>query len=115
MVRSWSRCGSVVEEQPEVRSWGRPENGLEAIELVDELDPEVVVIDLHMPLLDGVSAVACMRHEHPRLCLIAITADDAKELHRAVHEAGADAVVLKDDLAVRLRDEIAVVRERLAV
>jgi two-component system nitrate/nitrite response regulator NarL len=105
----------IVDDPPHVSVVGSAGNGLEAIELVDELDTHVVVIDLHKPQLDGVSAVACMRHEHPLLCLIAITADDAKELHRAVQEAGADAVVLKDDLPARLNDEIAVARERLAV
>jgi DNA-binding NarL/FixJ family response regulator len=106
----------IVDGQPQCSVVGVAGNGLEAIELVDELDPQVVVIDLHMPLLDGVSAVACMRDEHPSLCLIAMTADDAEELHRAVEEAGADAVLMKKDVPLRLGDTIAVARaERLAV
>jgi DNA-binding NarL/FixJ family response regulator len=106
----------IVDGQPQCSVVGVAGNGLEAIELVDELDPQVVVIDLHMPLLDGVSAVACMRHDHPSLCLIAMTADDAEELHRAVEEAGADAVLMKEDVPLRLGHTIAVARaERLAV
>ena len=81
-------------------------DGLEALELVDELAPEAVVIDLHMPRLDGVSALARMRQDHPRLCLIAITADAAPELHRAAEEAGADAVLMKDELPDELSDRI---------
>jgi DNA-binding NarL/FixJ family response regulator len=77
-------------------------DGLETIELVDELHPEAVVVDLHMPLLDGVTAVARMRRDHPSLCVIALTGDEAPALHRAVEEAGADAVLQKDEFVQTL-------------
>jgi len=79
----------MVDERPRLSVVGVAGDGLEAIELVEELAPEAVVIDLHMPRLDGVSALARMRQDHPRLCLIAITADAAPDLHRAAEEAGA--------------------------
>ncbi len=79
---------------------------LEALDLVDELAPDAVLIDVHMPRLDGVSAVARMRQDHPNLCLIAITGDEAPELHRAVEEAGADAVFLKQNLLGSLADRL---------
>ena len=97
---------TIFDEQPMLSVVGVAGDGLEAIELVDELAPEAVVIDLHMPRLDGVSAVARMRQDHPRLCLIAITGDGAPELHRAVEEAGADAVILKNELFGNLADQI---------
>jgi two-component system, NarL family, nitrate/nitrite response regulator NarL len=107
---------TLVDDQPSLSVAGTAVNGLEAIELVEELEPEAVVIDVHMPLLDGVTTVARMRNDHPALCLIAMTADDKTELHRAVAEAGADAVLMKDDLAARLHHEITSVHfERLAV
>jgi DNA-binding NarL/FixJ family response regulator len=100
----------MVDEQPQLSVIGVAGDGLEAIELVDELAPEAVVIDLHMPRLDGVSAVARMRQDHPSLCLIAITGDEAPELHQAVEEAGADAVMLKDTLGDELADRIVAAR-----
>jgi DNA-binding NarL/FixJ family response regulator len=103
----------MVDEQPRLSVVGVAGDGLEAIELVEELDPEAVVIDVHMPLLDGVSAVARMRQDHPELSLIAMTADGARELHDAVAEAGADAVILKhDNLVEALTAEIVAARER---
>jgi DNA-binding NarL/FixJ family response regulator len=101
---------TMVEEAPTLSVVGVAENGLEAIELVEELEPEAVVIDLHMPLLDGVSAVARMRNDHPGLYLIAMTADGTSELHEAVADAGADAVLMKDELADELTDRIAAAR-----
>ena len=97
---------TMVDEQPRLSVVGVAGDGLEAIELVEELAPEAVVIDLHMPRLDGVSAVARMRQDHPGLCLIAITGDGRPELHRAVEEAGADAVIMKDDLLGALEERI---------
>ncbi len=63
-----------------------------------------------MPLVDGVTAVARMRKDHPQLCLIAFTGDPDPQLHRAVTEAGADAVLLKEDLVETLVERLAAVR-----
>lgn len=103
---------AMVEDQPGLSVVGVARDGLEALDLVDEAAPQAVLIDLHMPLLDGVSAIARMRQDHPSLCLIAITGDRAPELHRAVEEAGANAVILKHDVLERLADQIIAARER---
>jgi DNA-binding NarL/FixJ family response regulator len=100
----------LIEHQPELTVIGTAPDGLAAIELADTLEPEAVVIDLHMPLVDGVTAVARLRKDHPSLCLIALTGDPAPELHQAVTDAGADAVLLKDDLVETLVDRLAAVR-----
>src|SRR5829696_7129397 len=67
----------LIDRQPELAVVGTALDGLEAIELAEHLDPDAVVIDLHMPLLDGVSAAARLRKDHPNLCLIALTGDEA--------------------------------------
>ena len=65
-----------------------------------------------MPRLDGVSAAARLRRDHPNLCLIALTGDDAPALHRAVREAGADEVLLKSEIVDVLVERIAGARAR---
>ena len=97
----------LIEQQPELTVVGSAMNGLDAIELADELGPDAVVIDLHMPVLDGVTTVARLRRDHPQLCLIALTGDEAPVLHRAVMDAGADDVLVKRDLLTRLVDRLA--------
>lgn len=101
----------LIEHQPALTVAGVAENGLDAIELADELDPDAVVIDLHMPVVDGVTAVARLRKDHPNLCLIALTGDPAPQLHDAVTEAGADAVLLKGDLVDSLVQRLRSVRD----
>jgi DNA-binding NarL/FixJ family response regulator len=101
---------SLIESQRELSVVGIATNGLAAIELVDELEPNAAVLDLHMPLLDGVSACARLRRDHPSLCLIAITGDDAPALHRAARESGADDVLLKSELVGGLVDRLTAAR-----
>jgi two-component system, NarL family, nitrate/nitrite response regulator NarL len=102
----------LIDRQPELGVVGLAENGLEAIEQADELDPDAVVIDVHMPLVDGVTAVAHLRQQHPSLCLIALTGDDAPKLHEAIKEAGADGVLLKSELMEGLVERLAAARTK---
>lgn len=104
----------LIEQQPVLTVAGTADNGLDAIELADELDPDAVVIDLHMPVVDGVTAVARLRKDHPNLCLIALTGDPSPELHTAVSEAGADAVLMKGDLVDSLVHRLRAVRRAQA-
>jgi DNA-binding NarL/FixJ family response regulator len=96
----------LIDRQPELGVVGLAENGLEAIEQAEEVDPDAVVIDVHMPLLDGVTAVAHLRHHNPSLCVIALTGDDTPKLHEAIKEAGADGVLLKSELVDVLVDRL---------
>ena len=100
----------LIENQPALTVVGSAPDGLAAIELVEELQPDAVVIDLHLPLVDGVAAVARLRKYHPELCLLALTGDPDPELHRAVTDAGADAVLLKEDLVESLVDRLRALR-----
>jgi DNA-binding NarL/FixJ family response regulator len=104
----------LIEHQPELTVVGAAENGLDAIELADELEPDAIVIDLHMPLVDGVTAVARLRKDHPNICLIAVTGDSDGKLHEAVAEAGADAVLQKGELVDTLVERLAAVRSPAA-
>lgn len=100
----------LIDGQPNLTVAGTAQDGLAAIELAESLDPDAIVIDLHMPLLDGVTAVARLRRDHPNLCLIALTGDETQRIHDAVREAGADAVLVKEDFLGTLMDRLRAVR-----
>jgi DNA-binding NarL/FixJ family response regulator len=103
---------ALIERQPELEVVGAARDGLEAIELAERFQPEACVLDLHMPLLDGVTAAARLRRDHPSICLIALTADDDGKLHAAAREAGADAVLLKGEMIDALMLRLSDVRSR---
>ena len=101
---------ALIEGQPELSVVAAAQNGLEAIELADRLSPDAVVIDLHMPLVDGVSAVSRLRHDHPSVCLIVVTGDADRSLHLAAVAAGADGVLEKHELARGLLERLTAAR-----
>jgi two-component system, response regulator YesN len=100
----------LIDGQANLTVAGTAQNGLAAIELAEALDPDAIVIDLHMPLLDGVTAVSRLRQDNPSLCLIVLTGDSDEQLHRAAADAGADAVLEKHELARGLVDRLAAAR-----
>jgi DNA-binding NarL/FixJ family response regulator len=105
----------LIEEQPELAVVGAASDGLAAIELCEQLRPDAIVIDLHMPLLDGVTAVARLRRDHPSMCVIALTGDPQPALHEAVTEAGADAVLLKSEFVDALVERLAAAKAAVAL
>jgi DNA-binding NarL/FixJ family response regulator len=97
----------LIDSQPELTVVAAAQDGIEAVTLAGEHDVHAAVVDLHMPRLDGVSAVARLRSDHPELCLIVLTGDPDEQLHRAALEAGADAVLQKHELAQALIGRLA--------
>jgi two-component system, NarL family, response regulator LiaR len=74
---------------------GEAVNGLEAVQLALQLHPDVVLIDIRMPKLDGITATRRIKQANPRICVFILTNDEDDEQRQAVLEAGADAVLYK--------------------
>jgi DNA-binding NarL/FixJ family response regulator len=86
----------LLASQPDFEVVGEASHGLEALALLNTLKPDVVLMDLRMPLLDGVSAIRQIRASGARpQVLVLTTYDTDSEIVRAV-EAGATGYLLKD-------------------
>jgi DNA-binding NarL/FixJ family response regulator len=86
----------MLEGQADFEVVGEAENGEEAVELAGRLRPDVILMDLRMPKLDGVSATARVGERWPDAhVLVLTTSDSGSDILRAV-EAGATGYVLKD-------------------
>src|SRR5215213_10040809 len=71
-------------------------NGQQAVELYREHQPDITLMDLRMPLMSGVNAIATIRHEFPEARIIVLTTYDGDEdIYRAL-QAGAQGYLLKD-------------------
>jgi DNA-binding NarL/FixJ family response regulator len=81
---------------------GEATNGREAIEMARALQPDVVVMDVHMPEVTGIEATRRIRHENPDVRVLALTAYDNPAYARALLDAGADGFVLKTVELARL-------------
>ncbi|KAB2342154.1 response regulator [Actinomadura rudentiformis] len=85
---------ALLAAEPSITIVGEADNGREAVDLVERLAPDVALLDLRMPVLDGVAATAEIVKTTTRV-LILTTYDTDTEIERAV-EAGAIGYLLKD-------------------
>src|SRR5579875_814354 len=69
---------------------GRARNGHEAVALVAAKRPDAVVMDIEMPVLDGVEATRMLRQSEPDLPIVAVSGHDYEERVLAIRPAGAD-------------------------
>lgn len=74
---------------------GEADNGEEAVEMVRSTKPDVVIMDLSMPVLDGVSATARITEEFPDIKVVVLTMHDDAQRTRAALQAGAKAYLTK--------------------
>ena len=85
---------------------GRARDGAEAIELSRALRPDVVLMDISMPLVDGFEATIRIRKDNPHACVLMLTGSNARiDVDRA-RQAGAAGYVTKDRIAAELVDAI---------
>jgi len=76
---------------------GEAADGLEAIEKTEKLQPDVVVMDMIMPNLNGLEAARRIHREFPDSHILILTLHDVPELTKLVRTAGAQGLVLKSD------------------
>ena len=87
------------------RRWrivGEAGDGLEAIDMARKLRPDIVILDIDMPNLNGLEAAPKIREAAPAAKIVALTLHESGEMVRRALDAGAHGFVLKSDLADRL-------------
>ncbi|MBC8170766.1 MAG: response regulator transcription factor [Anaerolineae bacterium] len=92
MVRQGTR---LYLESMGIEVIGEATNGREAIELARKLQPDVVVMDIHLPELTGVEATRRIRHDDPDIRILVLTAYNEPAYVHALLDAGADGFILK--------------------
>lgn len=86
----------ILETQPEFEVVAEAENGREAVDKVRQLKPDVILMDLRMPEMDGVEAIAKIKERQPDSHILVLTTYDTDaDIVRAV-DAGATGYLLKD-------------------
>lgn len=88
---------SLLSSDPNIEIIGEAEDGREAIQCVQHLDPDIVLMDLSMPRLHGVEAVKEIRRMVPDIKIIVLTVHENEEYISATLEAGVNAYIVKKD------------------
>lgn len=94
MVRQGLR--TMLEHYGEIVIVGEAKDGNEAIDLVDKLRPQVVVMDVNMPRLNGIEATARIKEQYPDTCIIGISVNAGEVNQDAMKRAGAILLLTKE-------------------
>ena len=86
----------LIEAEDDMEVIAQTENGLSTVELARELSPDVVVMDVAMPDLNGIDATQQILHENPKIEVLALSMHSGKKFVTAMLQAGATGYLLKD-------------------
>ena len=100
---------TILHAFPEWEFCGEAENGKDAIRLADELRPEVIIMDVSMPGLNGIEATRAIRKTQHGVKIVLLTLHESSELLRSAFRAGARGYLLKTDAEQELVRALTVV------
>ena len=98
----------VLEEDPDIALVGEASNGSQILSLVGQTDPDVVLLDMQMPGMDGFACLGSIRERFPRVKVIVLSGHDEPALIRAALRRGASSFISKK---IMPRDLPAAVRQ----
>lgn len=106
---------ALLEDQADMEVVGEAEDGLATVKMVAKLKPDIVVMDIAMPLLNGLEATRQIQRDFPQVKVLILTMHENEEYIRQVLAAGALGYVLKDAAARDLLGAIRTVNQGEAV
>ncbi len=90
---------SILESRPELEICGEAVDGLDAVEKTKKLRPDIVLMDVSMPSIDGLHATRLIRSEFPNCRILVLSQHDSPQILSAALKAGASAYVTKSQVA----------------
>jgi DNA-binding NarL/FixJ family response regulator len=97
---------AVIEGQPDLEVVGEATNGREAVELFRTCTPDIVLMDLQMPVMGGIEAISAIRTEFPKARIVVLTTYKGDTQALRAFKAGASGYLLKSMLRKELLDTI---------
>ncbi len=97
---------SLLETKTDLTIVGEAENGKAAVELALSLNPDVVLMDVRMPIMDGVAATRALAEQAPHIKVLVLTTFDDDEYVTKALRCGAKGYLLKDTPSTELADAI---------
>jgi len=85
---------------------GEAADGREAVSIAKKRTPDVIVMDINMPRMDGIEATKRIKKDHPETIIIAVSVNDTPQVRESMQDAGASAFVSKEEAGERLHETI---------
>ena len=98
--------GIMLGNQPDMEVVGTAANGREAVRLVDEHQPDVVVMDISMPELNGIEAIQQMLPRHPQMKVVVLSIHGTKPYVYRALRAGAKGYLIKETAGIEVVDAV---------
>lgn len=92
-----SMCG-FLKLQPNLEVAGTASDGREGLASAHALHPDLVLLDVQMPVMNGIEAAAQLRRDLPATRIVMVTVHDSPEVRQACRESGADGFIAKEHL-----------------
>lgn len=105
---------SVIELTYEIDVIAKAGDGIAAIQAVADLRPDLVVMDINMPGLNGLTAASIISERFPNTGIVLMSAEDSRELREACKACGAEAFVYKVQFGKELQSALASIGSRRA-
>ena len=102
-------CG-LLNAYEDIHVVGEASNGKEALELAQQLQPDVILMDVTMPDIDGIEVTKRIKSDHPHVRVIGMSVHKTEQVERAMTNAGAAAFVNKEAAVDQLHQTILAVR-----
>jgi two-component system NarL family response regulator len=102
---------AMLAGEPDTAVVGQATTGAEALELADRLQPDVVLLDISLPDIDGIAVMQSLRSRHPAMRVIALSIHDEQRYVDGMLDAGASGYVLKSATVDELRQAIRAVAQ----
>jgi DNA-binding NarL/FixJ family response regulator len=96
----------ILDTQPDIEVVGQAGNGREAVKLAEQLAPDVVLMDIRMPFMDGIKATRQIKETHPQIKVLILTTYNEDDLVFDGFRAGAIGYLLKDITRRGLADAV---------
>jgi two-component system, NarL family, response regulator YdfI len=96
----------ILETADDLEVVGEATDGAECLRLVPEIQPDVILMDLQMPHMDGITAIEHLRKDHPQIAIVILTTYNEDDLMIRGLQAGARGYLLKDSSRENLLDAI---------
>ena len=96
----------ILETADDIEVVGEAVDGAECLRLVPELKPNLILMDLQMPRMDGITAIGHLRRDHPEIAIVILTTYNEDDLMIRALQAGALGYLLKDSSRENLLDAI---------
>ena len=104
MVRQGLRA--ILDHYPDLSIIGEAADGREAVSIATKRAPDVIIMDINMPRMDGIEATKRIKKDRPETVIIAVSVNDTPHLRDSMQKAGASAFVSKEEAGERLYETI---------